>query len=157
MGRLSPAGDRWPQGRFADLYARHRACLSARFSEDACQEAWLALFKRTAPLEPVLPWLLRVAARRDADLRRGEFRQLRTRHGSLRPGNLPQSCWGFPFAFDASVRALPPRVREAFELVHLRGLSQFRAGVILGVSQQTVSRYVNRATFALREELRETV
>jgi len=57
-------------------------------------------------------------------------------------------------AFARSVDSLPPRRREAFSLVVLRGLSHREAAEVLDVSEQTVANQVSTALREVREALR---
>ena len=59
----------------------------------------------------------------------------------------------FRDGFDAAVRSLPKRDRDAFILTDLRGLGQAEAASVLGVSQQTISRRRESALTFIREEL----
>jgi RNA polymerase sigma factor (sigma-70 family) len=56
-------------------------------------------------------------------------------------------------AFAEAVASLPPRRREAFSLVVLRGLSHREAAEVLDVSEQTVANQVSTALREVREIL----
>jgi RNA polymerase sigma-70 factor (ECF subfamily) len=53
----------------------------------------------------------------------------------------------------AAIDALPEAEREVFELVRIQGLSRAEAAGVVGVSQKTVQRRLNRARLLLAEEL----
>ena len=57
-------------------------------------------------------------------------------------------------AIDRAVQALSPRRREAFILVHLRGLSYQEAADVMGVARATLSNQVGAALEQLRSQLR---
>jgi len=57
-------------------------------------------------------------------------------------------------AFDQAMAGLPPRRREAFYLVALRGLSHREASEVLGISLQTVANQVSAALQAIRTAIR---
>jgi RNA polymerase sigma factor (sigma-70 family) len=57
-------------------------------------------------------------------------------------------------AFSEAVASLPPRRREAFSLVVLRGLSHREAADVLDVSEQTVANQVSTALREVREALK---
>ena len=57
-------------------------------------------------------------------------------------------------ALDAAVEALPPRQRQAVELVYFRELSREAAGVEMGgITHQAVSNLLAKAMLRLREAL----
>jgi RNA polymerase sigma-70 factor (ECF subfamily) len=53
----------------------------------------------------------------------------------------------------AAIEGLPEDEREAFDLVGIQGLTQAEAAMIVGVSEKTVQRRVNRARLLLAERL----
>jgi RNA polymerase sigma-70 factor (ECF subfamily) len=55
----------------------------------------------------------------------------------------------------AAVDGLPPDEREAFDLVHVQGLSQAEAAEMLGVAARTVMRRLDRGIQLLAERLDE--
>jgi RNA polymerase sigma-70 factor (ECF subfamily) len=57
-------------------------------------------------------------------------------------------------AFLEAVSSLPPRRREAFSLVALRGLSHKEASEVLDISEQTVANHVSAALREVRDALR---
>jgi RNA polymerase sigma-70 factor (ECF subfamily) len=57
-------------------------------------------------------------------------------------------------AIDRAVQELPPRRREAFILVHLRGLSYQEAADVMGVARATLSNQVVAALQQLRSRLK---
>jgi len=56
-------------------------------------------------------------------------------------------------AIDRAIQELPPRRREAFVLVHLRGLSYREAAHVMGVARATVSNQIVAALEQLRARL----
>jgi RNA polymerase sigma-70 factor (ECF subfamily) len=52
-----------------------------------------------------------------------------------------------------AIEGLPEPEREAFELVRIQGLTQAEAAAVVGVSERTVQRRLNRARLLLAEEL----
>lgn len=55
--------------------------------------------------------------------------------------------------FTRALRSLPKEERDAFAAIELRGLTQREAADLLGVSQPTIARRLDRASTLLREEL----
>jgi RNA polymerase sigma factor (sigma-70 family) len=53
----------------------------------------------------------------------------------------------------AAIEALPEDEREAFDLVGIQGLTQAEASAVIGVSEKTVQRRLNRARLLLAEHL----
>ena len=52
-----------------------------------------------------------------------------------------------------AIEGLPEDEREVFELVGIQGLTHAEAAAVVGVSQKTVQRRLNRATSLLAERL----
>ena len=52
-----------------------------------------------------------------------------------------------------AIEGLPEPEREAFELVRIQGLTHAEAAAVVGVSERTVQRRLNRARLLLAEEL----
>jgi RNA polymerase sigma-70 factor (ECF subfamily) len=52
-----------------------------------------------------------------------------------------------------AIEGLPDPEREAFELVRIQGLSHVEAATVVGVSEKTVQRRLNRARLLLAERL----
>ena len=53
----------------------------------------------------------------------------------------------------ATIERLPEAEREVFDLVCIRGLTYAEAAAVVGVSEKTVQRRVNRARLLLAEQL----
>lgn len=56
-------------------------------------------------------------------------------------------------AYEAAIKRLPDRRREAFSLVHLGGLSYQEAAELMGISRQTLANQMSAALKQLREAL----
>jgi RNA polymerase sigma-70 factor (ECF subfamily) len=52
-----------------------------------------------------------------------------------------------------AIEGLPEPEREAFELVRIQGLTHAEAAAVVGVSERTVQRRLNRARLLLAEQL----
>jgi RNA polymerase sigma-70 factor (ECF subfamily) len=53
----------------------------------------------------------------------------------------------------AAIEALPEDEREVFDLVRIQGLTHAEAAEVVGVSEKTVQRRLNRARLLLAEQL----
>lgn len=80
--------------------------------------------------------------------------RLRSRSSPPDPGEMLDAARAEE-AFAGAVDSLPPRRREAFSLVVLRGLTHREAAEVLDVSEQTVANQVSTALREVREVLRE--
>ncbi len=169
----SAAGDR---SAFALVYERHAAPImtflahalgDATTAEDLCQEtfvrAWRAAprFRSDAPLAP---WLFRIAR----NLVGTEFRRRRVaragllgllgRSGGADSGPAADSNPGAPSddlarSLDTAVAALSERLRSAFVLVRMQGLSYDDAAALLDVPVGTVKSRAAAAEAELRRRL----
>src|SRR5262249_19108953 len=52
-----------------------------------------------------------------------------------------------------AIEGLPEDEREVFDLVRIQGLSHGEAAAVVGVSEKTVQRHLNRARLLLAEQL----
>lgn len=88
--------------------------------------------------------------------RRGRTREKWSRRETLRPRSSPPDpaqeleAREAERAFEAALASLPPRRREVFDLVVLRGLSYREAAEVLEVSEQTVANQVSTALRHIR-------
>lgn len=145
-------------------FLRRKVRTHAR-AEDLLQQTFLHLHRSRGTFvrgSAVLPWTLSIARRLVIDDAR---REQRSAHGYVSPEEDAAL-----FAIDAEVAetidarllgarlqaelvGLPPRQREAFELVRLDGLSNAQAAEVLGVSINSVKLRAHRAYVALRAAL----
>ena len=171
MGRVA-AGD---QDAFAVVYARHAPPIMSFLAhslgdrstaEDLCQEtfvrAWRAAprFRASAPLRP---WLFRIAR----NLAHTEMRRRRlSRSGVLRlfarskpsdQGPVADSPMGptsdLAAVLASAIAALSERLRSAFVLVRMEGLSYDDAALLLDVPVGTVKSRASAAEVELRRRL----
>ncbi|MGN6372167.1 MAG: RNA polymerase sigma factor [Solirubrobacteraceae bacterium] len=149
--------------RFERLYGEHfdrvAAYLLSRadpaMAEDALARTFEIAWRRLAdvPRDP-LPWLLGVARRTLADLRRGQGRQdaLIERIGATlvpRAGDHAEAL-GERNRLLAALRNLSEPQREVLLLVAWDGLSQREAAAVLGCSRGAVALRLHRARARLR-------
>jgi RNA polymerase sigma-70 factor (ECF subfamily) len=150
---------------FEDFFhAHHEPLLRAMYlatgdgheAEDLAQEAFVRLlerWERVRGLEDPVGYLYRIAL----NLRRSRLRRLAVAaRKAVRPGPPPdeQEAIEDRSAVHRALAALPDGQREAVVLVEWLGMSDQRAGGVLGVSPGAVRTRLHRARSALRELLR---
>ena len=154
--------------RFEDVYEKHfervASYLLARADHDVAADALSRTFeiawRRIAdvPGEP-LPWLLGVARKVLADLRRGQGRQeaLVERIGASIVDSVPDHLDSLVERRHtlAALARLSDTQREALLLVAWDGLSQREAAAALGCSRGAVALRLHRARASLRKALLE--
>jgi RNA polymerase sigma factor (sigma-70 family) len=132
-------------------------------ARDAVQEAFIDLWQRRRSwVRAGSPraYLYRVVRHQLLDeQRKRKVRESWAARERLRPHSSPPdpgevlAATRAEAAFARSVDSLPPRRREAFSLVVLRGLSHREAAEVLDVSEQTVANQVSTALREVREAL----
>ena len=157
----------------AELYDRHAALLypvchrilrAEADAEDALQDAWLQVWRRSATYDArrgtVAAWLLAVARGRALERRRSLAARGRAESAvDAEPVTPPaepsasaaQGQPGTP-ARDALAQ-LEPQQRQALEIAYFQGLPQGAIATRLGVSQGTVRSWTRQGLMRLRELL----
>jgi RNA polymerase sigma factor (sigma-70 family) len=133
-------------------------------ARDAVQEAFIELWRRRRSwVRSGSPraYLYRVVRHQLLDeQRKKKVRESWAARERLRPPSSPPdpgevlAATRAEEAFAGAVSSLPPRRREAFSLVVLRGLSHREAAEVLDVSEQTVANQVSTALREVREALK---
>lgn len=133
------------------------------FARDAVQDAFIDLWsRRRSWVTSGSPrsYLYRVVRHQVLDAqRRRKVREswaTRERLNSRKNSPCPDEVLAGNRAEDAFVRAvdaLPPRRRQAFNLVILRGLTYREAADVLAVSEQTVANHVSKGLSQVREAM----
>lgn len=129
--------------------------------EDVVQDVLLTIHRvrhTYDPGRPFLPWLVSIARRRAIDARRRQGRvganehsdpdtiETFADHGAKESAELDdRRAW-----LTHALRALPPKQREAIELVKLRDLSLIEAAALSGTTPGAVKVNVHRALRALQ-------
>jgi len=138
--------------------------MQATDHEDLVQDVLLALHAARAKYDnsrPFMPWLMRIARNRMID---GARRQARLQAKELLVDEfavcIPDEAhepieegYGDPEALRRAVTLLPPRQREAIELVKLRELSLKEAADLSGMSTGALKLSVHRGIKSLRSSL----
>ena len=133
-------------------------------ARDAVQEAFIDLWRRRrswVPSGSPRSYLYRVVRHQLLDeQRRKKVRESWAARERLRPPSSPPDPGEVlagtraEEAFAGAVSSLPPRRRDAFSLVVLRGLTHREAAEALDVSEQTVANQVSTALREVRDALR---
>ena len=134
-------------------------------TEDVVQEVLLSIHAVRAtydPTRPLLPWLSAIVRHRLADAGRRYGR-----HGAHEiavddldvtfqapAANTYEDTFRDPEALRQAIQALPPRQRQAVELLKLRELSLKEASALTGVSIGALKLATHRAIASLRRALR---
>ena len=132
--------------------------------EDLVQDVLLSLHVARAKYDnsrPFMPWLMRIArnrmidgARRQARLQANEILMDEFAISSPDEAHAPiEDGYGDPEALRRAVTLLPPRQREAIELVKLRELSLKEAANLSGMSTGALKLSVHRGIKSLRSSL----
>lgn len=128
-------------------YARRRA--NAADADEVVSETFLVAWRRLDDIpDPALPWLLGVARRSLANLRRGEARRsaLRQRLGSVRTtAPIDDIDPSTSSAVRRALDALSPGEREALTLLAWEGLTPDEVATVLGCTRAAVYLRVHRA------------
>ena len=160
------AGDRDAFERlFRSLHAplvRYAATLAPDGGEDAVQDAFVALWRRRATLDPdrSVRALLYTAVRNALFNRSRDARRRDELHGTMPDPARPDTPDDAAQAALLGERvrgwlaALPDRQREAFSLSRFDGLSYAEIADVMGCSVKTVENHVGRALRTLRDRLR---
>ena len=141
-----------------------RQGLSASATDDLAQDVMLTLHRvrhTYDPSRPFLPWLFAIARRRAIDLLR---REGRTRSRELSVPELMETFAAEPakdtlddeeqtVILREAMAALPPRQREALDMVKIRELSVAEAATRSGQSPGSIKVNVHRAIKTLRGRL----
>jgi RNA polymerase sigma factor (sigma-70 family) len=135
---------------------------SVEAAEDAAQEAFVRLWEHrdrweSGSARPVVFRIGRNIAldlRRRAEVRR-RWRRNRFHHPAPSPSTPEEELTSEEamLRFREALESLPPRRREVFELVRLRGLSHRDAAEVLGLSNRTVANHLRLAMKDLRHML----
>jgi RNA polymerase sigma-70 factor (ECF subfamily) len=132
---------------------------SVEEAEDAAQEAFVRLWQHRDRWEPgsARALIFRIGRNAAMDLRRrNEVRRrwrLRRRNDpTFFPPTPEEELAGSEFLqqFRGALESLPPRRREVFELIRLRGLSHREVAQVLEISYQTVANHLRLAMQELR-------
>jgi RNA polymerase sigma factor (sigma-70 family) len=133
-------------------------------ADDVVQDVLLSLHQvrhTYDPGRPFMPWLLAIARNRLADVQR---RQVRRAHGEIAVDVLPETFsddetkepidrMADAEALSRALADLPPRQREAVELLRLREMSLKEASAASGMSIAALKVSMHRAMKALRTVL----
>jgi len=115
-------------------------------AEDVVAETFVIAWRRLDDLpEPPLPWLLGVARRVLANLRRGERRRMAMLDRLRREPPPVSALPGAEGRELAALAALPERDREALILHAWDGLDHAGAGTVMGCSAATFAVRLHRA------------
>jgi RNA polymerase sigma-70 factor (ECF subfamily) len=139
---------------------------SVEEAEDAAQEAFVRLWEHRDRWETgsARALVFRIGRNAAMDLRRRtevrrRWKLLRRNDPTLSPPTPEEELEGSEFLrrFRAAVENLPPRRREVFELIRLRGLSHSEAAQVLEISYQTVANHLRLAMQELRPLLPDSM
>lgn len=139
------------------------AYAARRTDADAAQEivadTFLVAWRRLSDVpDPPLPWLLGVARRILANerrsFRRGQALKLRLVREPRIGTHAPTDEVDERLSAQAALRLLPPREREAIELLAWEGLTTAEAAEVLGCSRRVLAVRVYRARRRLRTHVR---
>ena len=154
---------------FSELVTRHAGLVYATClrvlrdpveSEDATQDCFLQLAQAAGSIHGSLPgWLHSVAFNRAAKLIRGEVRRKRRERESavMRTRNADESheTWRqIAPQLDQALSELPSRLRDPVIRHYLERQTQEQIAESLGISQPTVSRYIEKGVALLRKDLK---
>lgn len=127
-------------------------------AEDVSQECFLELAHRAGTIHTSLAgWLHRVAKNRSINaIRRAGAQRTREHKAFIEDTGDAGSEWAeiAPYV-DEALATLPERLRLPIILHYFQGLDQTQVAAEMGVSQPTVSRQLDKAVAALREQLRQ--
>lgn len=147
--------------RTSAFFLAMRILQNRALAEDAVQEAylnaWKALREGKRP-EESRSWFLRVTANCAKTVRRAKTRRDRredavraTANATQEPGRADTETEAATAV--AALERLEEKLRLPLSLCYEQGLSQRQAAVVLGLSQQAISNYVNRGLEKLRRML----
>jgi len=135
---------------------------SVEAAEDAAQEAFVRLWERWDRWEPgsARAVVFRIGrnvaldSRRRADVRR-RWRRDHRYDPTRSPPTPEEELSGSEVmqCFREALESLPPRRREVFELIRLRGLSHGEVAEVLGLSYRTVANHLRLAMRDMRDLL----
>lgn len=149
-----PLAFRWALVRLGDADA----------ADDVAQETMLRVHRSLGSFRGdarFTTWLYRLVANAAADHRDRASSRTRLGEALLREADAHAGSTTTPAADRGAIRAvvarfadaLPPRQREAFDLVDLQGFEPVEAAEAMGVSNATARVHLHRARRALREAL----
>lgn len=124
---------------------------SVEAAEDAAQEAFVRLWEHRDRWRSGSPRavVFRIGRNVALDLKRGDKvrRRWRQKHRAdqIRSPSTPDeelACKEALQRFQEALESLPPRRREVFELIRLRGLSHQEAAEVLDISYRTVANHL---------------
>jgi len=126
--------------------------------EDAYQETLIAVHRARhtyQPRRPIEPWLFAIARNVAADYRRrGRRRTYREILSDSIPEQPVESAPGVEMQLNEALRQLPPRQREALEMLKLEGLSVVQAASRAGTTTTALRIRAHRAYAALKAAFR---
>jgi RNA polymerase sigma factor (sigma-70 family) len=148
--KLRTGGERY-------LRLRHRGLPEAT-REDVLQDCLIALVDNEATITDHQAWLRWLLDKRAASAGRKQARQPVPAGdvndlSVLGQGTTTTKDAIFAADFDRAIRTLDPELLDAFILYELRGLSQYEAAQVLGISGRAVVSRAEAARTALRKEL----
>jgi RNA polymerase sigma-70 factor (ECF subfamily) len=146
------------------LVQRNRRFLQRSDVEDLVQDILLSLHAVRAtydPARPFLPWLFAIARNRMTD---GARRHLRRAGNEVSVAEYPEtfsddeanrqeSSYADPVALRRAIGGLPPKQRQAVEMLKLREMSLKDAASATGMSVAALKVSVHRGMIALRKAL----
>lgn len=143
--------------------------MGARFAldgEEVAQEAYVRVLRSAPSVEPIedsIGYLLRVARNLFVDRSRARAREMAARSdvigvaagvsGSVDPERILAGRQALDIALD-TVKRLPPRCREAFELHRFEGLSYAAIARRMEITPSMVEKHIAEAMSRLRKALR---
>jgi RNA polymerase sigma factor (sigma-70 family) len=163
----NPPRDTSKASDFGDVVRDHAAMVratarrvtgNAALADDVTQETFLALARRGhGALESVAAWLHRVAGRKASNALRGEERRRRQEEtaAALAPGGVEGlDLKDLEPAVYQLLNELPTPWKECLVEHYLEGRTQQEVAHRRGISQSTVSRYLDAGLRELKEQLR---
>jgi RNA polymerase sigma factor (sigma-70 family) len=150
--------------RLRQFIRSQRRTFNAADAEDLVQDVLLSLHTVRAtydPQRPFMPWLLSIAHNRMVDAARrygrGAAHELQVENLSVTFAddgtNTGGEVYRDPDLLTRAIRQLPPRQREAIEMLKLRELSLKEAAAASGTSVASLKVSVHRAVANLRKVL----
>jgi RNA polymerase sigma-70 factor (ECF subfamily) len=148
-------------------YAR-RYVASAEDAEELVHDVFVALWMNRSRIvirDSIRTYLYRAVTNRGINAVRDRATERRVLgwveraahpHGAteLHEGELATQRSQLAVAVQEAMARLPERVRTAFDLVRMRGLSYGEAAAVMGVAPKTIDTHLSRAVKSLRESLR---
>ena len=126
-------------------------------AQDAAQECFLELARKTGSVKSSLPaWLHKLARSRSVDfIRRASTRRKYEREAASAVHDGEPAWSEIASLVDAAIDSLPDRLREPVILHYLHGYTQSEVAMQLDLNQSTVSRDPEKGIASLRDELKK--